>query len=327
VKDTIVMQWLDARRYKHEFATINLSDIDYERSRANVSRLNRPIDLKYVDEIYRQMKDGVDFPGFVVCPLPHTGNFKYEIPGGQHRFLAARKAELIKFDAHIVTEANQFRYDLMCRILNTLGGRRMEEDQQILHVIEQKREFPEKSIKSLAAEWGLVRQTLQNAIKEDDARTRAAGMGVHVPDKTSQRAINYVGKISSDPVFKEAMYCAVLYPLADTTVGLVKEILKLRNEPAQLALVSSRRAEAEDAAMRATVKGGRTTPTVAMRYVNQSRKYAELLRMPLQRVQLATLEPRNLHELRQEMQSIRSSMPQVDAEIDRILGLNAFKVI
>lgn len=157
-------------------ASLQISQIDLEASKANLGRLGRKIDDDRVLRYAIAMQDGACFPVIVVVKLPSG---KYLILGGVHRVIAVIEGEFPcqEVEAYIVDSDDARVRDFLMVLLNADNG--LNEPQTLM--IEHARRLHEThkvSLESVAADFYMKESVLAKYVRDKKVQARLDGAGL-----------------------------------------------------------------------------------------------------------------------------------------------------
>ena len=308
-------------RGKWTFVYINrvgFEEIDLKASDENPARLNRKIDDDRAWQYGYDMENNCDFPAIVLLNLARPyASHKYIVATGMHRIRGAQVIDRQWFDAYIVTEADEYRREVLTRQINSIEGRGMTMAEEISHVLALKDQYPSKSLKDLAREWSLKEAVLQSAYSERRAHVRARSFHFDL-SRLPQKSTVALGSIHSDVVFQKAAEMATTINCIQSAEikDMAAEIRQARDEKAQLAIVERFRLEAEGRIERNRAKHGRITPVVINRIISDSKRLNNQLEKPYDEIHVAALEDRARARL--IVEGLVENLKRLLAEIERV---------
>lgn len=199
LRDPAIESWLTERHVTFDFDPgLALDAIDQTASLANQARLE-PLDTEVVDRYSADMRRGDTFPPIVVLRRARKGHV---IIGGNHRWHAARAADLLTLPAYVVDAEGEMvlRLTYEDNRRHGLPPTEAERITQAVHLIDNG-----WTAKAAAACVGVPEPRISVERSTRKASRRADGLGVDRRFHTLPKSTRYaLGKVRSDPVFTEA---------------------------------------------------------------------------------------------------------------------------
>lgn len=271
-KSSGVEALLKQGNYKYRYVDkLPFSDIDLKASEENPARLRRKIDDFVVTQYGLAMLEGAVFPAIVVFTRDQA---KHLVGTGMHRIKASLECNKDWHDAYIVNEPDQYRQELLLRLLNGIEGVRDTKKEQIYHMIATHEKFPKHTIGELAKQFHIPHNTALSAWNEHQGIKRASRLGFDFEGKQPQSTIIAINQIGSDIIYHKAAELVHYFEVKARTVDdMVREIraVKAKGQDAEMAVVKRYHDQAEEAAKRAKSRVGKTSPTAATRFIGRCR--------------------------------------------------------
>jgi len=248
--------------------SLPFNQIDLKASLENPSRLVKNLDDERVLNYAISMEDGVDFNAIVLLNIDPAEKrpFKWEIATGCHRASAMEMAKTKEIDAYLVTEADNYRREVLIRQINTIEGvaPSIPDTMRQICLLHQKYHKP---LAQLAREWHVKLANLQSYWNEELAIQRARKFGYDVnKHKIARRALNHLLPIYSDVVFDKALQFVVNNSISTTEIDiLAKELKKVRDEKSGLDIIARYEKQQMDRRAKTQAKHGRVSPTGAIK--------------------------------------------------------------
>lgn len=320
MKDPKSEEWLNRGGYKYSYRQkVPLSEIDMVASLANPSRLHRNLDDDRVLNYGISMEAGVEFPAIVLLNLDPAvkSEFKWLIATGCHRTSAMEMAKITETDAYIVTEADNYRREWLCRMINTIEGvaPSVPDTMRQLCLLHQNWGKP---LAQLARENNVKLGNLQSYWNEEQAIQRARRFGFDVNRmKLARRALIMLHGIHSDVLFEKSLHFVNSNTITTTEVEiLAREIKKTRDEKAGLDIIAKHEKEIIDRQIKTKAKHGRISPTGANKLRHNCRAVVHQLEDGIEKLHLSAYShPSDLKVLIGETMEL---LKKVHLELDRI---------
>jgi hypothetical protein len=300
-------------------------DIDLKASEENPARLRRKIDDLLVNQYGLAMLEGSVFPAIVVFAVDQA---KYIVGTGMHRIKAAQDCKTDWFDAYIVTEPDQYRQELLLRLLNGIEGKRDTRQETLYHICAIHEKYPTHSRDELAKQFNIPSATVNNFWNSQQGIKRASRLGFDFDnDKQPQATIVALNQIASDTVFQKGCELVHYFDVKARAVEeLVRDIkaVKTKGQNAEMEVVKKYHDQAEEAARRAKSRVGKTSPTAATRFIGRCRGINTASSKGVEHLHLSALvNPRD--SLNVVLDSI-DNLNKVKAEFERIIRMSGGSV-
>jgi len=297
---------------------IMFRDIDFVASEENPARINRKIDDLTVTQYGLAMLEGASFPGIVLLKQDRA---KHLVATGMHRCKAAMDVKRDWFDAYVVAEPDQYRCDLLIRLLNGIEGRGDSIKDQLRHVISLHEKYSRHSLTELAKAFNLNPNTVQNAWKSHKGVQRASRLGFDFEgsQKQSQISIIALDQIPSDLVYVKAAEFVVHYDVPGRDVeDLIRELRTVRGkgESAEIQMIKKYHDEADEKQRRAKSRIGKTSPTACTRFIGKCRGINKQMRKGIEHLHLSALG--NFDDAITVIEDSIEGLEKVKAELERI---------
>lgn len=268
-----------------------LSNIDLKASAENPARINRKIEQDRVIQYGCAMIDGAVFPPLV---LLRRDQAKLLVATGMHRIRAAQEAKIDTFDSYIVTETDQYRCDLLIRLLNGLEGRGDTIKEQLWHVISLHEQYSRIPLTQLANEFSISKQTVTNAWNEHQGIRRGSRLGFDFEktQKQPQSVIVRLNQIPSDLVYMKAAEFVVHYDVVAREVEELVQALKdvrHQGEGAEIGIIKKFHDAADEKQRRAKSRIGRTNPTACTLFISKVRSVNKQARRGIEHLHLSAI--------------------------------------
>jgi hypothetical protein len=320
MKSPIDEQFLTKLGAKFKFQEkFPIAKIDLKASTENPARIYRKLNKDVAETYGAMMLCGDDFPAIVLLnhEHPHDG-MDWIVATGVHRLDGARQASIDTFDAILVTEPDQYRREVIIRMLNITVGHGMDMAEIHAHLL-WLNEHHGTALSTLAKEWGVKPQSLINAANEQKARLRARRIGVDFDRcKVPSGTIIALGSIHSDPVFGSAVDFVCTFPgiRGDEVKEMAGQIRKERDEASQLAVVQKHRELAEKRIEMNKATKAKQKPTKITRAIRSMKVLNNQLDCPLHELHIASYEDRNGILL--IIESLTDHLKLLRAEVERV---------
>jgi ParB-like nuclease family protein len=302
---------------------VQIKDIDLKASMENPSRLERKLnDDKYLDYAIK-MEAGIEFPAIVLLTIDPAEKrpFKYEIATGCHRVEAANTANKKTFDAYVVTEADNYRRETLCRMANTIEGTAPSMRDTLTQICEMHIRY-KKPLAELARGWNVKVQALNNFWTEEQAIRRARKYGYDSNrHKVGRKALVALAGVHSEVVYEKAIKTALNYGSTNQEIEqLARDIKKTRDEASSIHVIDDYVQATTDSRMKQQAKHGRAQPTKAVRLRGYVKNVVNLIDEGMDQLHLASMPRLDmflvlLEELSEKTKSLR-------AEVERIERIN-----
>jgi len=326
MEDPRTVSFLNRGGYKYIYVkSIPLSQIDLKTSMENPSRLQKQLLDDKVQDYWGKMEDGVEFPAVILLVIDpaekRAGNFKYDIATGCHRIQAAIYAGKKTFDAYVVTEADPYRAETLCRQANTIEGTAPSLRDTLAQICELHIKY-KKPLAELARGWSVKTQTLNNFWTEEQAVRRARKYGYDSNrHKIGRKALVMLSGISNDVVYEKVIKTVLNYSSSNSEIEtLARDIKKTRDETSALRVIDDYVSATTDSRMRAEAKHAHTTPTKAVRLRGNIRAIVNSVEEGLDKLHLASL-PR-LDMFLVLLEELADKTKALKAEVERINRVN-----
>lgn len=298
-------------------------NIDLKASEDNPARLKRKIDQLTVTQYGCAMLENAVFPAIVLLKQDQA---KHLVATGMHRIRAAQEIDRDSFDAYIVTEPDQFRCDLLIRLLNGIEGRGDTVKEQLWHAISLHEMYPRHSLDELAIAFNLAKQTVRNAWHEFQGIKRSSRLGFDLEgaQKQPQNVIVILNQIPSDLVYVKAAEFVVHYDLTARDVeDMVRELKEVRNrgEGAEIEVIKKHHDIADERRRKAKARVGRTSPTACTRFIGQCRSINRQVRKGIEHLHLSALS--NYDDAITVVDDWIDNAQKVKAELERIRRISS----
>jgi hypothetical protein len=308
---------LGAKFTFHKALPISL--IDMKLSAENPARIMRKLDKGRAESYGIAMLDGDEFPAVVLLnhPNPHDG-MNWIVATGMHRLDGAQQAGIKTFDAYCVTEPDQYRREVIFRMLNIVVGWGMEMPEIFAHLL-WLNEHHGTALTVLAKDWNVKPSALINAAAEQKARLRARKTGWDFDRcRVGVGSIIHLGSISLDPVFEAAVEFACTYPgiRTDEIKEMVGQIRKARDEASQLAVVKKHKEDAEKRLAMNIATKGKPRPSKMTNVAKWMKTLINLLDRPLNELHVASYP--DMDALLLIIESTFDHLKLLRAEVERV---------
>jgi hypothetical protein len=300
---------------------VPLAEIDMKASYANPGRLNQRLDQERAASYGLKMEEGIQFPAIVLLYRdPHGPTPPFVVAGGLHRTEAALLAHLTTFPAYVVAESNQYRRDLLIRMLNMLEGNGYTRPELMAQILQLHRDYPKIDLRTIAREWNTSYNRVKLSVSADEAEQRAVDLDMPGFARLPTTLKAQLGRIAHDPIFVAAVDLSLdAQWKGDRVVDLVRDVIAASSDEAALDVVRRMRADMEiEAKQRAAVVGA-VKSSVANLFQRRARGLARFIEV---QATLKNLAP-DTREARQKARDIASDLTnKLQAIIDRIDDLN-----
>lgn len=320
----ITEQYLKQGLFKYEyFKRAAIAEIDMDKSEKNPARMQKKLDQDRAVGYGLAMDGGTEFPAIVLMnhEAPH-GKFKFEVATGIHRINGALLAHRAHFDAYVVTEADQYRREVLVRQLNTLEGRGVSEEEKIQHVLWLNEHYPSKPLALLSKEWNLKIGTVQAAANEQKARARARRFNYDFArQKVPQKMAIILNSIHSDIIFAKALEVVLTigYLQTNDVRDMANEIKKARDEKLALEIVDRWRKIAEQRATASRAKRVRVSPSAMVKFLGDVRRCNGHFDKPITELHVGTLDERDLVVAQAQVNELQNHLKSLQAELERVI--------
>lgn len=325
-RDARVESLLKRLGYKNVYAEREpFSNIDLKASEANPARLKRKIDDLTVTKYACAMLDGAVFPAVVL--LRQDGG-KHLVATGMHRIKAAMEIKRDVFDAYIITEPDQYRFDLLIRLLNGVEGRGDTIKEQLWHVISLHEKYDKHSLTELAKIFDLAKQTVQSAWSEYKGVLRASRLGFDFEgtQKQPQNTIIALDRIGTDLVYTKAAEFVVHFDVPGRDVEQLVQELKAvhhKGESEEIAIIKKYHDIAAERLRRSKTKI-KTPSTACTRLIGRCRSVNKEIRRGIEQLHLVALG--DYRDAVVTLEDLIDNLGKVKAEIERIERLSGRSV-
>jgi hypothetical protein len=313
--------------YKFKYVEkLPFNEIDLKASEENPARLRRKIDDFVVTQYGCAMLEGPEacaaFPAIVVFVVDRA---KHLVGTGMHRIKAKQEAFANKqdwFDAYLVNEPDQYRQELLLRLLNSLEGVRDTKRDQLYHLVSLHEKYPGHSLAELAKQFHIPPNTVVAFWNEQQGIKRATRLGFDFENKQTQSTIIALNQVNSDLVYMKAAELVSHFEVKGRTVEeMVREIksVKAKGQDAEFAVVKKYHDQAEEAHRRARSRTGKTSPTQATKLVGTCRSLNRLAGKGVEHLHLSALtHPRDALNV---IEDALEQLGKVKAELERIMRM------
>lgn len=318
-RDPRVESLLKRGNYKNTYHDkILFSDIDLKASEENPARIHRKIDDLTVNQYGCAMLEGAIFPAIVLLKQDRA---KYLVATGMHRIKAAQEVNRDWFDAYVVIEPDQYRCDLLIRLLNGVEGRGDTVREQFNHVISLHEKYSNHTLKELALAFNLSVSQVMNAWHAHQGTQRASRFGFDFEGahKLPQVSIIALGQIGSDLVYSKAAEYVVHFDVVGREVEeLVRELKAVRSkgETAEMSVIQKYRTAAEEKQRRNKSRIGKTSPTACTRFIGKCRAVNKQMRKGIEALHLSALS--DFKDAIAVVDDAIENLAKVKAEIERV---------
>lgn len=318
-RDQRVESLLKRGNYRNAYQDkVLFSDIDFKASEENPARINRKINDDDVVKYGFAMMEGAVFPGIVLLKQDRA---KHLVATGMHRCKAAIEVKRDWFDAYIVTEPDQFRCDLLIRLLNGIEGRGDTVKDQLRHVISLHEKYSKHSLNELALAFNLSKGAVMNAWQAHKGIQRASRLGFDFEgsQKQPQMSIIALDQIVSDLVYVKAAEFIVHYEIPGREVeDLVRDLKNVRSkgESAEIQTITKWHDEADEKQRRAKSRIGKTSPTACTRFIGKCRGINKQMRKGIEHLHLSALG--DVRDALTVVEDSIDNLEKVKAELERI---------
>ena len=236
MRDTKTELLMKQGGYKWKYVEkLLFTDIDLKASEENPARLRRKIDDFAVTQYGLAMLEGPEavaaFPAILVFVVDRA---KCIVGTGMHRIRAKEDAFDGKqnwFDAYIVTEPDQYRQELLLRLLNSREGIRDTKREQLYHMIAMHERYPGHSLAELAKQFHVSSNTVTTFWNEQQGIKRASRLGFDFENKQPQATIIALNQVSSDIVYMKAAELVSHFDVKGRTIeDMVREIKSVKTK-------------------------------------------------------------------------------------------------
>jgi ParB-like chromosome segregation protein Spo0J len=133
-RDPAIESWLDSYGVKWEYTgPVDIDRFDAEKSLANQARVFEPLDEEVVTTYAEALKRGDQFPA-VVANRP-SARGRLTMIDGNHRYAAARRAELPQVPTYTVINAKKSTVVMMTFAANTRHGKPTSYDERVFQAV------------------------------------------------------------------------------------------------------------------------------------------------------------------------------------------------
>jgi hypothetical protein len=296
------------------------SDIDLKASEENPARLRRKIDDLLVNEYGLAMLEGAPFPAIVVFAVDQA---KYLVGTGMHRIKATKDCKLDWHDAYIVTEPDQYRQELLLRLLNGIEGKRDTRQDVTHHIFSMHEKFPNTTIPELAKMFHIPAATALSAWNEYQGIKRASKLGFDFDNGNQpQNTIIALNKIGSDIVYQKAAELPHYYNVTGRMVeNMVRDVnaVKTKGQDAEMAVVKKYHDQAEEEQRRIKSRVGKTSSTMGTKFIGGCRGLSRQASKGVEHLHLSALV--NPRDSLNAILDLKDHLNKVQAELERIIRM------
>ncbi len=201
----------------------------------------KPIDHELVDEYVAAMRDGDAFPYIVLAEI--GGKKKLSVIGGNHRLQAAVKIGAAEVPA-IVVSCTVFDAAMLAKRLNVVNGQRESRTVRILQGIDLITHHGQ-TIEGAARIAGVTAGVLNNALRTERLKAKAAEMGLSASEKMRATDAHAIGDLINDSDIFPALYAYAISAnsSAEQLIDLCKNLRKQGTLASRLELIEKVSAE------------------------------------------------------------------------------------
>lgn len=274
--------WLKSRGYEFKYVEhYAVSKIDMDEARDNPARLGKAIDDTHALTIAFALDEGAPLTPILVfdmgAPLDLLG-------GGMHRLKgnATCKKPRTHLPAYVIIEPDPLRRETLIRTHNILNGREEDEDERLVHIAEMKRLHPALALKTLAAQFGMKPDPVQEYMRSLAAEKRAeeAGVGPLIRGKVFTRRLkSSLNTIQSPDVLAAMVSLIAAHPhdfKGNSGEGLIREVKEIGQERRAIKFIEERDAEIVEADERKGTKRIRSPSGRATKFIGRVNSMADL---------------------------------------------------
>lgn len=276
MEDPRTANWLSKHGYACRFtAGVPLNRIDMAEAEANPARLTKKLDEDRVLQYSLEMTGGTDFPAIVLLDPQIVRGGAFSLITGRHRIEAALLAGFKTLDAYVVRETDPFRRELILRTINNLEGKAPSFSEKMAHLFELRRNYPDKSLRELAALFGMKQGTVNEYIRADNTYRRASALGV------AERVLRLPATVRADldAIKNDNTFVATLkllhrhYALlrGSPTKALLSDVRAANTEEKAAKVLAERETELSGVEEEQKTKGSRTPRTAASTFMGRVR--------------------------------------------------------
>jgi hypothetical protein len=295
--------------------SVPLTEIAFPSS--NPGRLGLRIDQERVKDYAAKLENGAKFPAVVLLVVP---NGRHEPISGEHRLggIALTSKKIAKeTSAYLVREPDEYRKDVLIRMINTIEGvapPKNEIYQQAVELVIQHN----KPVGTIAREHCLEGKTLKTKVHAALANKRAIGMGHLLSNAEGGGIAAALHSIKMDRPFENACRFVIgNRPQLSTVLQMVQEVNSQISEQAQLDIIKQYNKDEVDDRKRTKVMQG----SVSLgSYKNLARVQKSYLRWTenVVNLHLGLLSQRERDALNIRNEAIKKKIAEIEEELIRI---------
>lgn len=330
MRDPRTEAFLDRGQWQWTYdPNVTFDQIDISYSADNPARLNRRIDDERVLQYAEEMQSGVEFPAIILMTPSDRGEALYDVATGMHRLNAADTAQSKApkhIDAYVVTEPDKYRREFLTRSANTIEGRGVSLQEQIMHIIHLHEQF-NVSIPTLCKEWHVKEHTVRTHLRAEQARKRArdtAGIDLTATklSLTAQGQLN--SSIHSDRVFSEAVKFIYNYKPSMSAVDDICKAIKETREEAQALQVVAEYVEGQKQRQeKEKARTARTRTGPAQSMISNAARFNKQVSAGIDQLFLSSLTGPDKQKARTVIDDMVFNANRILGELDRIEQINA----
>ncbi len=322
MKDQKTERHLTDNHYTFIFvAAFSLDDIDWLEADANPARLGKKLDDERAFGYSQDMEAGCDFPAIVLLDI--GDGLKKLIMTGRHRGRAAQAALRTTLDAYVVRESDPARRELLLRSLNVIEGEAPSHNERMVHIAEMKRKYPDMSNASLATQFKVKKDRVDDYLKAVAVEQRADGLGcgaaIH-SGKFSKAMKLALGSLHNDYAFIAATGLVARWPILRGSAGidLITRLRSARTENAAMRMVEE--ADHEQIALEDDKKITKTPSSKATKLMGRFRGILKFSGGSIEHVHLAGIPAASRPGELRVATNLRNFINEVIDEIARLIA-------